>query len=111
MDRRAEAAAERPEDVAAHADGGRNEHEEAGQRLQGAGDGTERQAGEEVPTRREEERDEPRSDPSRVGTNNGDEAPEEARASDHLLLGGSLICIRLVRMGRLTLTADGSRRG
>ena len=46
---RAEAAAERPEDVAPHADGGRNEHEQTGQRLQGAGDGTERQAGDEVP--------------------------------------------------------------
>ena len=101
----------RAEDVAAHADRGRDEDEQAGQRLERAGDRAERQPGEKVPARREQERDEPRPDPARVGANNGDEAPEEARASDHLLLGGSLIGIRLVGMGRLTLTADGPRRG
>src|SRR5262249_60709574 len=64
----------------------------------------------EVPTRREEERDEPRPDPARVGANNGDEAPEEARASEHLLLGGSLIAIRVVGMGRFRLTGHGVQR-
>ena len=67
-------------------------------------------AGEKVAPRREKKRDEPRSDPARVGANDGDEAPEEARASDHVLLGGSLIAICLVDMGRLTLTGKSARR-
>src|SRR5215210_3655859 len=98
VDRGAEAASESAEDVPPHADRGGNEHEEAGERLEGAGDGAERQPGNEVATRREQERDEPRSDPGRVGANDGDETPKEARTSDHVLLGGSLIGIRLVGM-------------
>ena len=75
MDRGAEAAAEPAEDVAPHTDRGGNENEQAGKSLERAGDGAERQPGEKVATRREQERDEPRPDPGRVGANNGDEAP------------------------------------
>ncbi len=51
VDRGAEAATERTEHVAAHADGGGHEHEQARKRFEGAGDRAERQAGEKVTTR------------------------------------------------------------
>ena len=62
VDRGAEPAAHRAEHVAAHADRGGNEHEQAGQRFEGSGDRPERQPGEEVTARADQERDEARSD-------------------------------------------------
>ena len=56
MDERAEAAAERAEDVAPHADGGGDEHEEAGQAVERARDRAERQPGSEITDRAEPER-------------------------------------------------------
>ena len=61
-----ESAAERAEHVAAHADGGGDEDEEAGKGFEGAGDRAERQPGDQVTARAEQERVEARSDPGGV---------------------------------------------
>ena len=76
VDRGAEAAAQCTEHVAAHADGGGNEDEESGKLFERAGDRAERQPGEEVTARADEERDEARSDADPV------RAQQRAQARD-----------------------------
>ena len=66
VDRGAEAAAERAEDVAAHADRGRARARAGREAFERAGDRAEREAGDEVAARRDQERDEARTDPGRV---------------------------------------------
>ena len=92
VDRGAETAAQRAEHVAAHADGGGHEHEQAGERLEGAGDRSEDQTGEKVTARADEERDEACSD---RGGGPSAEARESARrrlaTNAPLVLGGSFI--------------------
>ncbi len=61
-----QATPERAEDVATHADRGRHEDHQAGQVFEGAGDGTERDAGNEARCGGDQERDESRADPGRV---------------------------------------------
>ena len=73
-----QAAAERAEHVAPHADRGGHEHEQTGQAVERAGDGAEREAGDEVAERRDQERDEARTDPGRVRAYERDEARTDA---------------------------------
>ena len=48
VDQRAESASEATEDVSPHPDRGRDEHEQPGKAVQGVGDGTEREPGDEI---------------------------------------------------------------
>ena len=77
VDRSAEAAPERAEHVAAHADGGGDEDEEAGKGFERAGDRAERQPGNQVTARAEQERVEARSDPGGVRAQQRAEARED----------------------------------
>ena len=77
VDRSAEAAPQRAEHVAAHADGGRDEDEEAGKGFERAGDRAERQPGNQVTARAEQERVEARSDPGGVRAQQRAEARED----------------------------------
>ena len=76
VDGRAQPAPERPEDVAPHADGGGHEHQQAGQLLQGVGDGAEGQPGEQVTARRDEQRGEALTDRRRVRADDAADARE-----------------------------------
>jgi hypothetical protein len=87
---RAETAAERAEHVAAHADRGRHEDEEARQFLEGAGDRTEDQARDQTGRGRDQERDKTRANPGGVRAQQRDKARAGAtRELQHFGLGGS----------------------
>ena len=75
--RGAEAAAERAEHVAPHADGGGDEDEQTGECFEGAGDRAEGQPGDQVTARAEQERVEARSDPGGVRAQQRAEARED----------------------------------
>ncbi len=62
MDLGTEPAAERAEDVPPHTDGGGHQDHEAREQVQGVADRGEGDAGDEVATRRNQERDETRTD-------------------------------------------------
>src|SRR6266446_2237504 len=92
MDLGAQAASEGAEHVAAHADRGRDEDDQTGQELKRVGDGGEREAGDEIAARGDQERDEARPDPREVRAEKRDEArAHTAREARHDELGGSAI--------------------
>ena len=82
-DERAEPAAERAEHVAAQADGGGDEDEEAGKLLEGPGDGAEDESGDETSGGGEQVRDEARSDSGWIRANERAEPPHEAGETRH----------------------------
>ena len=79
VDSGAEAAAERAEHVAAHADGGGDEDEQTGEGFEGAGDRAERQPGDEVTARAEEEREKPARTPAASERNSARKRAKTAR--------------------------------
>jgi hypothetical protein len=82
-DCRAEAAAQRAEDVAAQADGRRDEDEQTGKLLERPGDGAEDQAGCKPRRRGEQVRDKARSHTGRIRADERAEPPHEAEAARH----------------------------
>ena len=83
---------ERAEHVAPHPDGGGHQHDESGEQLEGVGDRSERDAGDEVTERGDQERDEPGADPREVRANKrGETAAQTAGEAGHGVLGGSAI--------------------
>ena len=96
VDLGAEPAAERAEDVAAHADRGRDQDEQARKRGEGVGDRGEREAGDEIAARRDQKREEARPDSGEVRAEERDEARDgTAREAKHCGLGGSDTVINL----------------
>src|SRR5439155_21992480 len=69
---------------------GGDQDEKTGKRLEGAGDGGEREAGDEVTARRDQEREETRPDPGDIRAQQRDKARDgTTRESKHWGLGGS----------------------
>ena len=82
-DERAEAAAERAEDVAAQADGRGDEDEQTGEQLEGVGDRAEDEPGYETSCSGEQVRDEARSDSGWIRAYERAEPPHEAGEARH----------------------------
>ena len=102
----AQPAAERAEDVAAHADGGGDEHEQAGEGFEGAGDRAERQPGEQVTARAEQERVRSPLGPRRRPSATARESARRPLATTATwVLGGSFISSLLKRSKATRLSA------
>ena len=97
--RGAQAAAERAEHVAPHADRGGHEDHDARELLEGAGDRAEGEARDEAGTRRDQERDEARTDPGKVRAHERAESAHR-RGAGRLTLG----------TGRFVLHLDSGRQ-
>ena len=84
-------AAQGAEDVASHADGGGNQHQQSREPLEGVGDGAEGQPGEEVTTRGDQEGGQALADGCRVRPHQRAEArADTAQEVGHRRLGGSI---------------------
>src|SRR4029079_2803498 len=92
VDLGAEPAAEAAEDVAAHADRGRDQDDQSGERGERVGDRSEREPGYEIAARGDEERDEAGADSGEVRAHERDEPrADETREAKQSELGGSNI--------------------